>query len=237
MSEELSTHDKGEMLQKYEPIFWDIETTGLNPMAKDYWDGEVGAQVTCVVLGTIDGWRRAGKYCDAEYNTKVLWDRDESRLLKVVRERLSEIIGKAVSSDYNINPFLVGWNSKGFDHPYIAARYAAKGIGNSKVNHLLKRLDMMQALGDDDVMGKLYPGQDEYAKSLDIPVDDSVTGADMVSAFKVGDWDTIAEHGRTDVVEMMKVFVERKKDLMDYFYRQNGESPQNAPVYSRKIDY
>jgi hypothetical protein len=59
----------------------------------------------------------------------------------------------------------------------------------------------------------------------------------MVNAFKVDDWDTIAEHGRTDVVEMMKVFVERKQDAMDYLYYLNEDLPEKAPVYSKGANY
>jgi len=38
------------------PIFWDIETTGLNPLARDFWSNSMEAQVTAVGLGTITNW-------------------------------------------------------------------------------------------------------------------------------------------------------------------------------------
>jgi uncharacterized protein YprB with RNaseH-like and TPR domain len=158
-------------------------------------------------------------------------------LLKIAQQRLRDFATNIHVEDSDYIPFLVGWNSNGFDHPYIGARYARHGLKNSMVNHRWKRLDLMDALGNDEVMSKAYPGQDDYAKRLGIPVDDSVTGADMVNAFKVDDWDTIAEHGRTDVVEMMKVFVERKQDAMDYLYYLNEDLPEKAPVYSKGANY
>ncbi len=105
------------------------------------------------------------------------------------------------------------------------------------LNHRMKRLDLMRALGNDEVMSKTYPGQDDYAKELGIPVDDSVTGADMVEAYKMDDWDTIIEHGESDVLEMMKVFVQRTQPAMEEFFDHYDELPDKPPQYAPEVEY
>lgn len=221
----------------YEPIFWDIETTGLNPMAQHWWDNEMKAQVICIVMGRIDNWRHAESFDEAKFETKVLWDGDEYRLLEVFHERLVEMTNEVMMEDSEMEPFLVGWNSRQFDHPYIGARFARKRLDGSLVNHNLKRLDMMRALGNDEVLSTGYPKQDEYAKELGIDVDDEITGADMADAFKVDDWDKISRHGESDVIEMMKVFVEKKEACMEEFYNHYSDIDGEPPKFTNEVEY
>jgi len=129
----------------HEPIFFDIETTGFDPMPQAGWDdSSYDPRVTAIGLATADNWRSAEGPEDVETDTKVLYDSSEYRLLEVAAERLDEI-GSEVMADGDA-PFLVGYNSRKFDHPYLGARYARLRIDGSRFNRLAQRLDMMRAV-------------------------------------------------------------------------------------------
>lgn len=220
---------------KYEPILWDIETTGLNPMAQHWWNGQLAAQVTAIGLVKLDGWRDAEGLDDYDKEIKVLWDGDEYRLLNVFKDRLEDIVHGIRESGKE--PFIVGWNSRNFDHPYIAARYGRKRLENQYINHSLKRLDMMRPLGDDEVIEKRHPKQDEYAEALGFEVYDELDGSDMPKAFEREQWDKIDQHVRADVDVMADIFVERAEACYEELYNHYDDIEGEHPKFIQEGEY
>lgn len=207
----------------YWPVFWDIETTGLNPLARKFWDGKMEAQVTAVGLGTIRNWDKGPDRENADLQMTVLYDSDEYRLLNALGDRVRSL-------DFDGDPFLVGYNSRNFDHPYIGARYSRLRQDPEPFCSEWKRLDMMRVAGKDDAIAKRYPKEGEYADALGVDVPDEYTGADMPDAFKNEEWDKIKSHVEADVKESMLMFLERKGLMMDTFYDHYDINAQGPPV-------
>ena len=205
----------------YEPVFFDIETTGLNPMAQDWWNNtDYPAQVTAIGLGWIDDWRDGQDIEDVVLNTEVYSDPDEYRLLDNVADKVEarcEYI-----ADETTEPMLVTFNGRQYDHPYLGARYARLRLDGSVFNHQYKRLDMMRALGNHlEGVGR-YPSEDDCLEKLGIGSDDPYDGSDMPDAFGDDDWKMIREHVGHDVTEMLKLFVATKTECMTEFYDHYG---------------
>ncbi len=199
----------------YEPVFWDIETTGLNPMAQDWWDGEDAAQVIAVGIGTIENWSDEPTTDEAEIDVRAVMSVDEYELLTTIGEAMR-------GSDFDDEPFLVGYNSRQFDHPYIGARFSRKRLDGEPFVSDWKRLDMMRAAGRDDIISKRFPKEDEYSEAVGVGVHDEFDGSQMPQAFKDGNWDMIEQHVTKDVEKMVKVFLERQDTMMDTFYDHYG---------------
>lgn len=195
----------------YVPIFWDIETTGLNPMAQDWWDSADAAQVTAVGLGVITNWDEAPTRESADIKVSVIYNEDEYSLLNNLGQRLRGM-------EYEKEPFLVGYNSRQYDHPYAGARFARLRLDGEPFISDWKRLDMMRAAAKDDRIGKRYPKEGEYAAALGVDVPDEYDGSDMPDAFKRGDWDAIKSHVEADVKESVLMFLEAQDLMMDTFY-------------------
>lgn len=207
----------------YWPVFWDIETTGLNPLARSFWKGEMKAQVTAVGLGTITNWDKGPDRKSGDLEIKVIYDSDEYRLLNALEDRVRAL-------NFDGEPFLVGYNSRNFDHPYIGARYARLRQNGEPFTSEWKRLDMMRVASKDNRISKRYPKEGEYADALGIDVPDPYTGKDMPDAFKNEDWDAIKTHVKADVKESMLMFLERKGLMMETFYDHYDIDAQGPPV-------
>jgi DNA polymerase elongation subunit (family B) len=207
----------------YWPIFWDIETTGLNPLAQEFWSGEMEAQVTAVGLGTIRNWDRGPGPNNADLQVEVVWDSSEYRLLNVLSDRVRAL-------DFDGEPFLVGYNSRNFDHPYIGARYSRLRQNGEPFTSEWKRLDMMRVAGKDNVIGKRYPKEGEYADALGVEVEDPYDGSDMPEAFQNEDWDAIKTHVEADVEESMRMFLKRPNLMMNHFFDHYDIDAEGSPV-------
>lgn len=205
------------------PIFWDIETTGLNPLAQDFWSNQMEAQVTAVGLGTIRNWDEGPDRESADIQVSVVYDSDEYRLLNVLPDRIRAM-------DFDGNPFLVGYNSRNFDHPYIGARYSRLRQRGEPFISEWKRLDMMRVAGKDNCIPKRYPKEGEYADALGVDVEDPYDGSDMPQAFKNKDWEKISTHVRADVEESILMFLERKGLMMEQFYDHYDIDAEGPPV-------
>lgn len=193
------------------PIFWDIETTGLNPMAQHWWSNEMAAQVTAVGIGVITNWEDKPSEENAEMDISVIYNDDEYQLLQSLGEEMRSL-------EYDMEPFLVGYNSRQFDHPYIGARFARKRLDGEPFVSEWKRLDMMRVAGKDNKIAKKYPKEGEYAEALGVEVPDPYDGSDMPEAFDNGEWDKIKTHVEADVKESMIMFLRRQDMMMDEFY-------------------
>jgi len=204
-------------MTQYKPVFFDIETTGLNPMAQHFWNSsDYAAQVTAVGIGTVDQWRDNQSIEEAEYDTQVFINSSEYQLLQNVEERIEAKLDHIRGKDKV--PYLVGFNSRNFDHPYIGARFSRLRLDGSAFTHREKRLDMMRALGKHWDEISRYPSEDDCLEALGIDSDDPHDGSDMPAAFEEGNFEAIITHVRADVKEMMKLFVAKKEECVGEFF-------------------
>jgi len=205
-------------MTNYVPVFFDIETTGFNPLHQKYFgDTDYGARVTAIGIGTMDdAWKNGAEYEDCEPDVDVLWDESEYRLLEVAHDRLQGIV--AFYEDEGYDPFLVTFNGRNYDHPYLGARYARLRLDGSWWNHKLKRLDMMRALGKRMTGVSRYPSEDDCLEAVGIESEDEYDGSDMPDFYEDGEWDKIESHCHDDVEEMMMLFCEEPEFCMEEFY-------------------
>jgi len=205
-------------MKQYEPIVWDIETTGLNPMVQDWMDGVMyDARVTAVGIGRVHGWREATEIEEAEVEVKSLWDQSEYRLLEVANERMTEIVEEM--EEAGKTPFLVGYNSRQFDHQYIGARYGRYRLEGSHINHGLKRLDLQRVVNKHYDHSRYMPSQDEVAEVYGVEVPDEYDGKDMPEAYANGEWAKIQAHVEGDIEVLGKLFVAMRNGSMNEFYQ------------------
>lgn len=222
---------------QHEPIFFDIETTGLNPMVPHWYKNQLEARVTAIAMGRIHGWADASDPDDCDIEVQVWSDSDEYNLLKVVNERFTTAMDNA-GHHMDREPFLVGYNSRQYDHPYLGARYARKRLDGELFNHRYKRLDMMReaSIPQDHALGpKTFPSQDDYAEYLGIPVDDDTDGSDMPQFYEEGKWDKIRYHCEEDVKVMCRIFMERRESMMQTFYDHYDISAE--PNFGPKAEF
>jgi uncharacterized protein YprB with RNaseH-like and TPR domain len=194
----------------YKPIFFDIETTGLNPLAQEWhYQHDYDAQVFAVTVGYFPDFPNSWD----ERETFTVWNTDEYELLEELREKMCNVVDHLeLQGDES---FLVGYNSRSFDHPYLVARYSRKRQNPFPFCYERKRLDMMNVLYHET--GKHWK-EDEYAEHLGIEVDDEYTGKDMPDAFANREWQKIFEHVKSDVNVLMDMFLEEKEMFMQGFY-------------------
>ena len=220
--------------KRYEPVFFDIETTGFNPMAQQWWDSaDYGARVTAIGIGTLDNWRTNSDIEDAEIDMTVLTDSSEYRLLEVARDRVESIIDD-VEQD-GVEAFMAGHNSRKFDHPYLGARYARLRMHPGPFGAARKRLDTMRALGKHFGEVGRYPKEDDVLEELGIESDDPYDGSDMPDAFGNGEWDKIQTHVEHDVREMMELWLKVKDYCMLEFY--DHYDIEKDPSFPDEVDY
>lgn len=207
-------------MTKYEPIFFDIETTGLNPMAQSWWDShEHDARITAVGVCRMElGWRKEDDYNDVDKDVEIITNSSEYELLQDLSGCINRYINRIEKETGGREAFLVGFNSRKYDHPYLGARFARLRLPGPIFNHSRKRLDMMRAIGKSDVIGKRYPGQEDVAEELGVSVPDIYEGSDMPAAFSRGDWDAIRDHVNADVQEMVGIFFETADVCYKEFY-------------------
>lgn len=213
----------------YFPIFWDIETTGLNPMIEPWSNMGKASRVTAIGLGCIENWNQGVDAESADLRVKCVYDEDEYRLLKNMPRIVNEMAGDG-------EPILVGYNSRQYDHPYYAARCARLRLDAEPLASKWMRLDMFRAAGKDNRIAKKYPKEGEYADALGVDVEDPYTGADMPDAFENRNWEKIKTHVGADVKESILMFLERKDFMMDHFYDHYDIDAQGAPTKQVELD-
>jgi len=213
----------------YYPIFWDIETTGLNPMIEPWSNWGDASQVTAVGLGVVENWHDSPETEDAEITVKALYDSDEYRLLKLVRERVLDMVGEG-------EPILVGYNSRQYDHPYFTARCGRKRLNPQPFASEWKRLDMMRVAKEDDMIAKAYPKEDEYMEALGVTVDDPYDGSQMPKFFENREWDKIETHVKGDVRGSVEMFLKRRDLMMDVFFDHYDINASGSPTPEVSFD-
>jgi len=204
-------------MTEYFPVFYDIETTGLNPMIEPWYNAQA-SEVTAVAMGWYPDYPDSLE--KREIEVVVNEGNDEYEVIGEVLDRFADIVTRGY------DPLIrVGWNIKQFDDPYFCAR---AGRLNQNAHFMMKwrRLDMMRALTlpedwwDEEFhegKNRNYPKQDDYARYLDIDFNDSLDGSQMPDAFEDGDYDKIAEHVLDDMNVMMEIFSQEAHACLSHF--------------------
>ena len=145
---------------------------------------------------------------------------DEYELLEEITSKVQDVFFE----DYwdsgrndDIDPILVGFNSRNFDHPYIGARFSRKRLNADWFGHRAKRLDMMRVAGKVDAISD-FPSQDDYAEYLGHTTEDEYDGSMMPEFFEKKQMDKIEAHVKRDIKELAMCFVEDKENAMEHFY-------------------
>lgn len=205
-------------MTQIEPIFFDMEATGLNPMAQNWWNNtEHGAQVLVFTFGRLHSWRYNNDYDDADPELDSVYDSNEYRLLKVAHSRLEEHVTGIRNEGWE--PVIFGFNIRRYDLPYIGARYARKRLDGSLFTHELRRLDTLHdvATHDDDTEWK--PKQHKYAEDLGIEiVEDEFDGKDVPRLFSEGRFEDIQSHCEADVETELRMFLKKRNFFVNQFY-------------------
>lgn len=221
---------------RYEPVFFDIETTGLNPMAKSGWNGaDYDAHVTAVGVGRLKNWRSDRYGC--EKVIEVFCETNEYYLLKTVREHMAKletsIEGDVTGPDNHPSTptemFLVGYNSRSFDHPYICARFSRFRQNPFPFGYRKKRLDMSRLFGG-------YISQDDAAAKCGVEVVDDSDGSDMPQLFEEGDLEAIEYHCKEDIRVMMEMFMEKREEAMDHLFGHYDGISGEPPRFNESVD-
>lgn len=207
-------------MASYEPVFIDIETTGLHPMAEEWHDNQnYDAQVYVVAFAFTPNWRDAEGLHDLEIVKGFVKDEDEYNLLNRLPERLDVLTYDAYGK--NAEPFFVGHNIRKFDFPYLGARFARYRLDGHPFTHGWKRLDTMKVARRDDRTGddrsSYYTSEDDYADILGVEDNDPYDGSDMPGAFDNGQWDKIMTHVMSDVEVNAKIFFRAKDVCIEEF--------------------
>jgi len=184
-----------------EPVFFDIETTGLNPMNE---------RVVAVGVGWIDG---------SEPEVEVISTSSEYHMCEHVRDFSKELIGE-IESDRNVvgfggseekEAFIVTNYGRGFDHPFYTAR--CTGVYRQDpypFGFRKKRLDISRV---DGYHGK----QDDMVEraSIDVGLNDTVTGKDIPVLYEDGEMSVIRNHCRSDVLEIIALYQQDEETMLD----------------------
>jgi len=218
-------------MSKYKPVFFDIETTGFNPMTPRWYSDSIPAEVTAVCIGEIRDWTEDGE--ERRSNTFVNRGNEEYETLEEVRSHLEFIEEKYADNGWV--PFLVGHNVIQFDVMYWSARCARLRQSPYPISNGWRRLDTMRALSlppSDENGPTQYPGQQDYADYLGLDYVDRLDGSDMPEAFVDGEYEEILIHVRDDVETLMDVFMEEREDMVAYFwdhYDNSHDNPLDEP--------
>jgi len=207
---------------KHQPVFFDIETTGFDPLDNPSWKDGPPNRVTCIAMGWFSkDWWEYDEFSEDFVWTGVYIDEDEYELIDSVlghgsymdetADRITE------ENDTEDSAFLVTWNGRRFDHPYLSARASRYRIDDYPIQHSLRRLDMMRPCAR-DYGNRSFVSEDDYLAYLGIENDDEFTGSDMKEAFVDRRWGDIKSHAESDVKQMMEVFFKKKDMMYEHFY-------------------
>lgn len=111
---------------------------------------------------------------------------------------------------------IVGFNSKGFDIPYIKKRSAILGITPSfppstRRYDTERHFDCMEVLSNFGAND--YMSLSAYCKIFSIPYNDEISGADIFSLWKKGDIENIKKHCAADVKAIWELY----QKIKDFF--------------------
>lgn len=104
------------------------------------------------------------------------------------------------------NRSIVGFNVKGFDLPYMIQRSRYLGChyptldlgkyGRSSIRDLYLDLTFNEGTYDQGAMRRTLHA---FCRRFGIPVEDTITGAEVPALVEAGDWDAVEAHVRADI--------------------------------------
>lgn len=220
---------------EYEPVFFDIECSGFNPLAKSsISSAKRDADTYVVCIGTMDNWRTASGLDDVEMDIRCFHQIEgEYKLLDVLNSQMVNVVsgiegwytdvehkgdGDIVypqRSGLDTEAILVTYNGRTFDHGYLGARFARYRLDPFPFGYRRLRLDCIKAFLKE--RGH-YISQDDIAEELGVKADDQITGKDVPKAWERGDKEKVITHCRTDVLDLMSIFFKKKRLMMNHFY-------------------
>lgn len=218
------------------PIFWDIETTGLNPMIEPWMSWEDTARITAIAIGHIPDWDDDCK--ERKLHCVLNEGNGEYELIEKAREHVKHVI-EDYAFDNELDPVMVGWNIYQFDAPYWSARCGRLRQDPYPFGYGVRRLDMMRALelSHDHPNGpKKHPKQQEYAEWLGIEYLDELSGDKMPKAFFDGDYQMIKDHVVDDVEVLMEIFRQERHLCLKELYSHYDDIPDTPPVLGDVVD-
>lgn len=222
-------------MMTFYPVFFDIESAALNPIESPWeWASKSDAQVVTVGIGTF---AEANPHMDTEelsMDIKVFENTgSEYPLLKDVRQYVRNKVAKAEGwwpyheydpgerhrkkEGYGIGPesFLISWNGRKFDHPYLGSRYARFRQDPFPFGYRRKRLDMMKSVRDKT--GYVF-SQDDWCEEKGIEMRNEITGEEVPEMWEKGRTDKIKTHCYSDLEDMMRLFHKDWEHHMEVFY-------------------
>lgn len=221
---------------KYEPVFWDIETTGLNPMAQPWWNSGKN-QVTCVGMATIHGWRDGQDPEDVEIDVVTVSGNSEYNVIERVPEAYKDLTKNIPSKDEMVQYFPTGFRSRSFDHPFYCARAGRLRLRPWPFGHQTLRLDTYRVIwkrlgGPKDV------SQDQWVEEIGMgPKEDQYDGSDMPQLFEDGRMDAIEHHCRTDLIDLANIFLHDREEMMAELYDHYDEIDGDPPKFTESKEY
>lgn len=212
----------------YEPIFFDIETTGLNPLSQAWhYNAQHDAEVICIGIGVLSNW--VGDTKNTTMDVEVLTGESEYELLDDAFDEVMEFIYKAKTENgderdmqemFNEDDyFFVGWNNRTFDHPYMGARYSRYRMDPYPFSHGWKRLDAMKAIQKET--GRIW-SQDDWMEEIGVMHEDDITGKEVPDLYAKGEVEPIIDHCEADIYDLMDIFMDDRRAMMAYFFDHYG---------------
>jgi len=178
--------------------------------------------------------READEWDDVDCTVRTVYDSSEYALLEELQDVFGELMDIAADGEDSDEGFLVGFNSRSFDHTYLGARFARKRLDGWPLTYGAKRLDMQRVCNGERQFGS-YPSQDDVAKELGLDVPDEYDGSDMPELIEDGLYEEVASHAQADVEELCQIFFELREEGMEEFYdHYDIEKDAN---YVREVDF
>ena len=191
----------------FEPIFLDIETTGLKPLEDRIV--AVGLKVNYELFYVDEG----------EWDTKIRVLKDEVEEFAFFSEMIEDI-NKFIDTcrSEGKHPLLVGYNV-GFDLGFISARSAilhtkfydytkpasVKALEIAGLLRGLPRVDLMHVISRYWLNNGRYVKMKDVCSALGVEFDDC-DGSEIPELVEKGEWDKIEDHLRADLERLKKLY-------------------------------
>lgn len=215
------------MAKKYHPVFFDIETTGLNPMAESWMNGvDYDAEVVCVGIGTVTNWRDS--LSGSNISITIFDHEQEYELIRNFNSNLIDWLDQKTEKEVGPDDeyFFVGWNNRSYDHTYYGARAARLRLNGYPVTHGWKRLDCQRVIKK---MTGRYWAQDDWMDEIGVAHEDDITGADVPDLYSQNRVGKIRKHCRADVHDLIEIFLNNREKMMNELYSHYDDI--------RRLDY
>lgn len=160
----------------YTPVFWDVETNGLNPSEDRL---------------LVASFKKLG-----EKQTTFCRKDEEFELISDINSYLEEL-------RYDDKVVLTGYNSFNFDIGFFVTRALINGVNPSLINKYM-HMDLMYIAQRYLFANRL--SQDKFVKRLGGTVSGSITGKDVLWLYNSGNWKKIKQHCEEDVEDLEFIY-------------------------------